>query len=112
MKKRIKYLEENQDLLLKLQDDYKQSLEFTDEDSSLDYAWGLEELDLEDRIIIKNRQRKMIPKKETNLNIKTHIQILSEFVKDLENLQEELDKACNKSFNKGVEDLKKYIMWL
>ncbi|QEE17283.1 helicase-related protein [Promethearchaeum syntrophicum] len=87
MKKRIKYLEENQDLLLKLQDDYKKSLEFTDEDSSLDYAWGLEELDLEDRIIVKNRQRKMIPKKETNLNIKTHIQILREFVKDLENLQ-------------------------
>ncbi|MHA1510646.1 MAG: DEAD/DEAH box helicase, partial [Promethearchaeota archaeon] len=87
MKKRIIYLEENQDILLKLQDDFRDSQEFTDEDSSLDYAWGLEELDLEDRIIIKNRQRKMIPKKETSLNIKTHIQILSEFVKDLESLQ-------------------------
>ena len=87
LKKRIIYLEENQDILLKLQDDFRNSQEFTDEDSSLDYAWGLEELDLEDRLIIKNRQRKMIPKKETNLNIKTHIQILSEFVKDLESLQ-------------------------
>ncbi len=86
LKKRIIYLEENQDILLKLQDDFRNSQEFSDEDSSLDYAWGLEELDLEDRLIIKNRQRKMIPKKETNLNIKTHIKILREFVKDLESL--------------------------
>ncbi len=87
MKKRIVYLEENQDVLLKLQDDFRDSQEFSDEDSSLDYAWGLEELNLEDRIIVRNRQRKMIPKKETNLNIKTHIHILKEFVKDLESLQ-------------------------
>ncbi|MHA1854964.1 MAG: DEAD/DEAH box helicase [Promethearchaeota archaeon] len=86
MKKRIRYLEENQDVLLKLQDDLRNSEVFIEEESSLDYAWGLEELDEEDRVIIRNRQRKMIPKKETTLNIKNHIQILKEFVKDLEGL--------------------------
>ncbi|WP_371805065.1 DEAD/DEAH box helicase [Candidatus Lokiarchaeum ossiferum] len=87
LKKRILYLEENKETLLKLGMEQEAQREFTDDESSMDLAWGLDELDVEDRMVIQARKRKMIPKKKgPSLDINEHIRILKEFVQDLESL--------------------------
>ncbi len=87
LRKRIVYLEENKEMILKLGMEQEDQREFSEEESSLDLAWGLDEYDLEDRMIIQARKRKMIPKKKgPSLDINAHIRILKEFVMDLEDL--------------------------
>ncbi len=86
MRKRIRYLKENKDILEKLSMEQEQSREFTADESSLDVEYGLEEYDLEDRLVYHQRKKKMIKKKVKTLNINDHIKILSEFVQDLEHL--------------------------
>ncbi|MHA1648103.1 MAG: DEAD/DEAH box helicase [Promethearchaeota archaeon] len=86
LKKRIIYLKENEPVLLKLSEEQESDREFTADQSSLDVAWGLEDFDLEDRIVFQTRRRKAKKKKKRRLNIKDHIKILEEFVNDLESL--------------------------
>ena len=94
LKKRIDYLKENEEMILKLQSENEYVREFTDDESSVDAAWGLEDLELEDRMIIQTRKRKSTEvKKPDRLNIKDHIKILSDFVKELE-AQHEDSKAA------------------
>lgn len=84
MKKRIEYLKENKDTILKLQSQTDYEREFADDESSLDSSWGLNDFDLEDREVIQARKRKTTEKKGEKLNIDDHIKILSEFVIDLQ----------------------------
>ena len=87
LKKRIAYLEENMETLLKLGMEQEAQREFTEDESSMDLAWGLDELDVEDRMVVQARKRKMIPKKKgPSLDINAHIRILKEFVQDLQSL--------------------------
>lgn len=86
LKKRIKYLEENEDMLLKFQDEIILNQEFQDDELELEEDLGVEEFDLEDRFVYYKRKNKMKPKKENKLDIKQHIHILKEFVKDLTHL--------------------------
>ena len=83
--KRIHYLEENKDLLLSLREEEK-ALEFYEDESSLDYSMGLDELDFEDRMVVKKRKRKMQPKNEKTLDINEHITVLKDFLTDLKSL--------------------------
>ncbi len=86
LKNRISYLEKNKDILLKLSTEQEFQREFTEDESSLDLAWGLDDLDLEDRMTIQSRKRKISQTKKSKLDINTHITILKEFVKDLQSL--------------------------
>ncbi|MHA1672852.1 MAG: DEAD/DEAH box helicase [Promethearchaeota archaeon] len=86
LKKRIQYLEENEDILTKFQTDIVINSEFQDDELDLGMDIGVEEFDLEDRYIYYERKHKMKPKKPTELNLKQHVKILKEFVTDLTDL--------------------------
>ncbi len=86
LKKRIQYLEENEDMLTKFQTDIVINSEFQDDELDLGMDLGVEEFDLEDRYIYYERKHKMKPKKPTELNLKQHVKILKEFVTDLTDL--------------------------
>ncbi|TFH27267.1 MAG: hypothetical protein E4G98_06295, partial [Promethearchaeota archaeon] len=60
--------------------------EFQDDELELGLDLGVEKFDLEDRYIYYKRKQKMKPKKNTELDLKAHIKILKEFVKDLTDL--------------------------
>jgi hypothetical protein len=90
LKKRITYLEQNQDAILKLVAETEDFREFCDDESTLDAFGGLEELDLEDRLVVQARKRQMMgEKKVSKMNLKDHIQILKEFVGDLQDLKKD-----------------------
>ncbi len=87
LQRRIRYLEENEEMLTKFQTEIQIHQEFQDDEAELDLDLGVEEFELEDRMIYYKRKRLMKPKKENELNIKDHIKILKEFVQDLKSLK-------------------------
>ncbi|WP_457559470.1 helicase-related protein [Candidatus Harpocratesius sp.] len=86
LQRRINYLEENKEMLTKFQTEIVINQEFQEEEVELDLDLGIEEFELEDRLIYYRRKQKMKPKKGNELNIKDHIKILKEFVVDLKSL--------------------------
>jgi superfamily II DNA or RNA helicase len=89
LRKRIKYLKENQDMLLKLGSENEFSREFTEDEATQDMGWGLDDFDLEDRAVVQKRKQTQNKSKKPMLNIQDHIKILEEFELLLQNLKQD-----------------------
>lgn len=79
LQRRIHYLEENKEMLTKFQTEIVINQEFQEEEVELDLDLGIEEFELEDRLIYYRRKHKMKPKKKMNLILK----ITSKFLRNL-----------------------------